>query len=127
MMIDALGPEIAAVIREDPGRITFARGMIQNLYLEFATLTKLPALLFVERDLFLCFTRLSELPDDLHVGGTLALDLTPITREAALRILVMPGLSDRAKISALYSAGYDALAAEAERRAGWGPDGRAPR
>jgi uncharacterized protein (TIGR02996 family) len=71
-------PEIAA-IAADPDRIIFRRGMIDFLSLAFTRITELPADLHVGGNLYLIDTPITELPSHLHVGGNLDLVHTPIT------------------------------------------------
>ena len=112
----------------------------RDLDLRDTSITALPPGLHVGRDLDLAFTRITALPPDLHVGGNLRLwgtritalppglyvggnlNLTDtgITADAARHILdrrVMPNLSARARITALQTAGFPALADEARRQA----------
>jgi uncharacterized protein (TIGR02996 family) len=88
-----------------------------NLDLAITTLTALPDNLNVGGYLDLSFTQITALPDDLRVGGDLDLSRTQITERAARNILDMPGLSDRAKVTGLRTAGFENLAVQAERRA----------
>ena len=108
-------PEIAA-IAADPDRIIFRRGMIDYLSLAFTRIAKLPPGLFVGGTLTLSSARITELPPDLYVGGNLYLIDTPITSDAARRILTMPNLSREAKLTGLESTGrFPALAEQAHR------------
>ena len=60
-------------------QITFKRGMIENLHLTGTRITTLPPDLYVGGSLNLANTQINELPLNLHVGGNLNLRYTHIT------------------------------------------------
>jgi uncharacterized protein (TIGR02996 family) len=72
-------PEVATILKAEPDRITFDRGLIQHLDLSGTDVTELPADLKVGGNLYLTRTGVTELPDGLEVGGDLNLSRTDIT------------------------------------------------
>ncbi len=77
--IRELTPEIARIVADEPQRISFCRGMVENLALTDTRITALPTGLNVGGDLDLWHTPITALPTGLHVGGSLYLDNTPIS------------------------------------------------
>jgi len=118
--------------------INWDRGFIMDAYLANAPIEKLPENLCILGNLDLSHIRqLNRLPQNLRVGGRLNLrgtgmDAFPADEQerarsgylhsslaalSAREILVMPGLSDEAKITGLRTASYEALAEQVERQA----------
>ncbi len=81
--IRELTPEIARIVADEPQRISFCRGMVENLALTDTRITALPTGLHVGGDLDLWHTPITALPTGLHVGGSLYFD-------TAQRILTLP-------------------------------------
>lgn len=136
-VINSLGLQAAGCLAAIPCRITFHKGLIKELLLgytyvsslegewlhvterlsHYATaLSALPPNIHVGGELWLDCTRITALPEDLRVGSHLSLHGTRITAEAARHIPDMPGLSQRAKVTGLRSAGYAELARQVEYR-----------
>lgn len=135
------GPDLGRLIRKQPHRIQFDRGLLARLDLSGTGLRSLPDGLFVCGDLSVSDNPLAVLPNDLFVAGSLTatrtsvtdlprclrvgefLAVPPLTSAAARALADLPGLSETAKETALEFAGHPDLLHTARRLPTPGPTG----
>jgi uncharacterized protein (TIGR02996 family) len=134
---DRFDPEIREIfLKEGTGRIRFDRGFISDLDLSNTGATRLPAALTICNRLDISGSKITtlppafknggitilkgswvtSLPQDMEARGEIVFAVGQISRATAHTIYCMPGLSRRAKATALESGGHEPLGRAVERQ-----------